>query len=172
VLFGNVIDFSGGEKPFVRGVQQSGSIAAGYSALEIATADGNDVCFVSYLPSGVMKAAGLETDAVQAYARNEGGIVTALYLAGGKSLKCGGALIDRSEPGLAYVEKLPDGQFVVGNPSPTDATVTVMLPAMAGLSAYEMNGDGSRGAATGAVSSGNNVELKLKAGAKVLFGKS
>lgn len=172
VLFGNVIDFSGGAAPRVKDIKQSGGIDAGYGALEIQTATGNDVCFVSYRPAGVVKAAGLETDAVQAYSRMESGAVTALYLAGGKSLKVGDGQIERSEPGLAYVERNAAGQFTVGNPSPADAVVTVTLPALAGLAVHEINADGTPGAAVEAASTGNRVELKLKAGAKVRFSKS
>ena len=46
-------------------------------------------------------------------------------------LKAAGAAIERSEPGLAYVEKRADGKYTVGNPSPAEATVTVTLPGMA-----------------------------------------
>ena len=171
VLFGSVIDFSGGASASVKEVKQSGSIAEGYGALEIQTAVGNDVCFVSYRPAGVLKAAGIETDAVQAYSRTEAGAVTALYLAGGKSLKSGDSQISRSEPGLAYVEKDASGQFIVGNPSPTDAVVTVTLPALAGLAAHELHPDGTTGASVETGGGGGNIELKLKAGARVRFSK-
>ncbi len=130
------------------------------------------MCFVSYRPAGVIKAAGLETDAVQAYSRTEGGVVTALYLAGGKSLKSGDARIERNAPGLAYLEKSPDGRFVVGNPSPADGVVVVTAPALSGLTAYAVNADGSRGAALNVQAAGGRVELKLKAGEKVQFSKS
>ncbi len=164
VLFGNVIDFSGGEAPLVKDIRQSGGVEAGYGALEIQTTTGSDVCFVSYRPAGIVKAAGLETDAVQAYSRSESGAVTALYLAGGKSLKSGESLIERSEPGLAYVEKDASGQFVVGNPSPTDAVVTVSLPALAGLTAHEIGPDGTPGAVVETGAKGSGIELKLRAG--------
>ncbi len=172
VLFGNVIDFSGGATTLVKDIKQSGGIDAGYGAIEIQTATGNDVCFVSYRPAGIVKAAGLETDAVQAYSRMESGAVTALYLAGGKSLKAGDSQIERSEPGLAYVERDAAGRFTVGNPSPADAVVTVTLPALAGMAVHEINADGTPGAVVEAKSAGSSVELKLKAGAKVRFSKS
>ncbi|PTX95332.1 hypothetical protein DB345_13735 [Spartobacteria bacterium LR76] len=171
-LFGNVIDFSGGETSFVKGIKQSGGIAEGFGVLEIETAAGHDVCFVSYRPAGLVQAAGLETDAVQAYSRREAGAITALYLAGGKSLRIGDARIERSETGLAYIEQLAGGEFVVGNPSPTEAVVTVSFPALAGLTAYEMNADGSRGAAAEVQASGERIGIKLKAGARVQFAKS
>ncbi len=171
VLFGSVIDFSGGASASVKEVKQSGGIAEGYGVLEIQTAAGNDVCFVSYRPAGVLKAAGIETDAVQAYSRTQAGAVTALYLAGGKSLKSGDSQISRSEPGLAYVEKDASGQFIVGNPSPTDAVVTVTLPALAGLAAHELNPDGTAGASVETGGGSGSIELKLKAGARVRFAK-
>ena len=51
-----------------------------------------------------------------------------MYLGGGKMLKAAGATIERNEAGLAYVEKLANGNYVVGNPSTHEATVTVTLP--------------------------------------------
>ncbi len=170
-LFANAIDFSGTGDSSVKGVAQEGGVDAGYGALKVQTAAGSDVCFVSYRP-GNYKVAEIETDAVQAFARKEGSAVCALYLAGGKSLKAGDAVIQRSEPGLAYVEKDMEGNYVIGNPSPTDATVNVTLPALGGLSAYELASDGKRGAAVPATVSGGKVSLPLKAGQKVLFAHS
>jgi hypothetical protein len=61
---------------------------------------------------------------------------------------------------------------VIGNPSPTDATVTVTLPALNGLVAFELAADGKRGSAVSAATSGGKVTLPLKAGQKVLFARS
>ena len=41
----------------------------------------------------------------------------------------GGASIERGEPGLAYVERLESGAYVVGNPSTSAATIKVKLGA-------------------------------------------
>jgi hypothetical protein len=98
--------------------------------LQVSTAQGTDLCFTAYRP-GNYKAAGLQTDALQALVLREGPAVRTLYLGGGKTLKAAGAAIERSEPGLAYVEKRANGTYVVGNPSPTEAMVTVTLPALA-----------------------------------------
>jgi hypothetical protein len=70
--------------------------------------------------------------------------VEALYLAGGKSLSAGEASITRSEPGLAYVEKTLDGSYIIANPSPTEATVTVTLTSLSGLTAFTLSGAGQR----------------------------
>lgn len=170
-LFANAIDFSGTGDSFVKAVQQEGGVDAGYGALKVQTAAGSDVCFVSYRP-GNYKAAEIETDAVQAFVRKEGAAVCALYLAGGQSLKAGDASIQRSEPGLAYVEKDAEGNYIVGNPSATDATLSVTLPALDGFSAFELTGDGKRGPSVPATVSGGRVSLPLKAGKKVLFAHS
>jgi len=95
--------------------------------LEVQTVKGTDVCFAAYR-AGMYKVGGLETDAVQAFVQMDGSKVQAMYLAGGQTLKAAGATIERSEPGLAYVERLADGTYMVGNPSPSSATVTVTLP--------------------------------------------
>ncbi len=84
-------------------------------------------------------------DALQAFARSEGNAVTALYLGGGTRAKVGEAFLARSEPGLAFVEKTPGGTYVVGNPSPSDGTVTVDVPGLAGLKSYQLDAQGKRG---------------------------
>jgi hypothetical protein len=127
-LFGNALDISGDN--YLKAATQEGSLDAGYGLLKLQTAKGTDLCFAAYR-AGTYQAGGLETDAMQAMVMMDGQNVQALYLGGGTSLKVAGAIIARSEPGLAYVEKLANGTYCVGNPSPTDATVTVTLPGMA-----------------------------------------
>ncbi len=73
----------------------------------------------------------------------DGEVVRAMYLGGGKSLKSGAASIERSEPGLAYVEKTANG-YVLSNPSPTAGIVTVTLPGLAGLKAFKLDDQGRR----------------------------
>jgi hypothetical protein len=126
-LYGNVMDLSGQAGGYVKSVAQEGGLEAGYGLLKVETVNGTDLCFATYRP-GTYKAGGLETDAQQAMVVMAGQKVRALYLGGGKTLQVAGVSISRSEPGLAYVEKLENGTFVVGNPSPSDATVTVVLP--------------------------------------------
>ena len=95
-----------------------------------------------------------------------------LYLAGGKSLKVGDASITRSDIGLAYVEKTKDGNYIVGNPSPTPATVSVTLTALAGLKAYSLDAKDQKGAAAELKTANKTVTLQLAPGAKVQFTKS
>jgi hypothetical protein len=123
-LYGNALDYADGKEGYVRSVSQEGGLAVGYGLLTVETAKGTDLCFVAYRP-GTYKAGGLETDAVQAMVTMDGQTVRSLYLGGGTVLKAAGATLERSGPGLAYLERLVDGTYVAGNPSPTDATVTV-----------------------------------------------
>jgi hypothetical protein len=127
-VYGHALDISGSKEGYVKAVSQEGGLEAGYALLKVETVQGADLCFASYR-SGALQAAGLEADAQQAMIRTEGNATVAMYLAG-KSVKTAGGSLERSEPGLAYVEKLADGSYAVGNPSPTDATVTVTLPAL------------------------------------------
>jgi hypothetical protein len=94
-----------------------------------------------------------------------------LYLAGGKSLKAGDASITRSDAGLAYVEKTLDGNYIVGNPSPSAASVTVTLPALNGLDAFSLDANGQKSAAASVTRNGSAVSLQLPAGAQVEFAK-
>ncbi len=135
-LFGNAVDISGDKEPYVKSLTQEGSLDAGYGLLKIETAKGADLCFTAFRP-GSYKAGTLETDAVQAMIKMDGAHVSAMYLAGGKSLKLGDAILERSEPGLASVEKLPSGDYVVSNPSPTDATITLTLPGVPGAGPFK-----------------------------------
>jgi hypothetical protein len=134
-VYGNAVDISGEKDGYIKSLSQEGGLDAGYGLLKVNTVNGADLCFVSYHP-GNYKIGKLETDAIQALVQMNGDEPQALYLAGGKSLTIGGASLSRSEPGLAYVEKLPDGSYVVGNPSSTDATVTVQLPGVAGATPF------------------------------------
>jgi hypothetical protein len=141
-IYGNALDFSGSKDGFVKDVAQEGSLDVGYGLLKITTTAGTDLCFAAYRP-GTYKAAGLETDALQAFVQMNGPNAETLYLAGGKSLKAGAASITRSESGLAYVEKVADGKYVVGNPSPSKATVTVNLPGLGGQKSFNLDAGGT-----------------------------
>ncbi len=126
-LYGTAVDLSGQQEGYVKSVAQEGGLSAGYGLLKVETANGTDLCFAAYRP-GTYQAGGLETDAAQAMVVMDGRHVRAMYLGGGKTLQAAGATIQRSEAGLAYVEKLAGGNYVVGNPSADQATVTVTLP--------------------------------------------
>lgn len=170
-LYGNALDFSGSKEGWVKGVVQEGGAEAGFGLLRVTTAEGTDLCFAAYRP-GNYKAAGLETDALQALVVMGGKDVNTLYLAGGTQLKAAGASLARSEPGLAYIEKTPEGGYILGNPSPTDATVTVVLPALSGLDAFVLDDKGGRGPAAAVTKgAGQALGFQLKAGTKVLFSR-
>ena len=129
-LYGNVLDLSGDKQGYLKSVSVEGGLDTGYGLLKLfkaETATGPDLCFAAYRP-GTYKVGDLETDAVQAMVVMDGEKVQALYLAGGKILKVAGGSIERSEPGLAYVERRAGNRYVIGNPSPTPTTVTVALP--------------------------------------------
>ncbi|MGD1000252.1 MAG: heparinase II/III family protein [Candidatus Brocadiia bacterium] len=169
-VYGNAIDISGGKQAYVKGLQQEGSLEAGYGLLKVETAKGTDLCFASYRP-GAYQAGGLETDAQQAFVVMDGHAVKAMYLGGGKMLKAGGAALERSEPGLACIEKADTGAYVLANPSPSDATVTVTFKPLAAMEAFNLDLTGRRsGAATvspGAVA--NSFSLQMKATSRVEF---
>ena len=130
-LYGNAVDLSGQKELYVKSVSQEGSLEAGYGLLKVTTSKGTDLFFASYR-LGTHKAGGMETDAAGAMVPMDGTSIRAMYLGGGTRLAVSGALIERGEPRLAYVEKLPGGSYVVGNPSPTDATAKAALPGTGG----------------------------------------
>jgi hypothetical protein len=170
-IYGNVLDFSNAKTPYVKSVAQEGSLDKGYALLSVTTADGTDLCFAAYRP-GSYTAGGLQTDALQAFAGMKGSSAETLYLAGGTQLSAGGASISRSAPGLAYVEKALDGTYIVGNASPSPATVTVTMPALGGLDAFALDADGKKGAAaTGVTVKGTTVTAQLPASGRVGFFK-
>ncbi|XHR28888.1 MAG: alginate lyase family protein [Chthoniobacteraceae bacterium] len=168
VLFGTVVDFSGDSTGYVKNIVREGSPEAGYGLLRVGTAKGSDLCFAAYRP-GAYRAAGLETNGLQAFVSAEGKEVRALYLAGGTVLRTEGAAIERDQPGLAFVEKTPVGGYVVGNPSPADATVTVTLAPLATLKARVINEKGERGGPAEVTSARGAVSIHLKARSKVEF---
>ena len=134
-----MLDISSGEKPYVTNVTQQAN--RDFALLRITTAKRSmDLAFTAYTPNTYGIPNAFETDALQAFMQTDGAAVSALYLAGGTKLIALGwrASITRSEPGLAFVEKLPDGTYSVGNPSPTKATVTVNLHALGGEKTFTL----------------------------------
>ena len=169
-LYGNVIDISGGKEGYVKGVKQEGGLEAGYGLLKVETAKGTDLCFASYRP-GTHRAGGLETDAQQAFVVTDGQAVKAMYLGGGKVLKAGGAALERSEPGLACIEKAETGAYVLANPSSSDATVTVTFGPLGAMEAFNLGVTGQRSgaAAVGPGAAANSFSVQLKAASAVEF---
>jgi hypothetical protein len=102
--------------------------------------------------------------------RMKGADVLGLYLGGGTTLKVTGGSIGRSASGLAYVEETPDGNYIVGNPSPSDATVTVSLSALNGLKAFTLDNSGKQtGLVTVDASGSGAFAVNLKAASQVEF---
>jgi hypothetical protein len=168
-VYGNVIDISGGKEGYVKSVKQEGGLEAGYGLLKVETANGTDLCFTAYRP-GTYQAGGLETDAQQAFVVMDGRAVKAMYLGGGKLLKAGGAALERSEPGLACIEKAETGAYVLANPSPSDATVKVTFAPLGAMEAFNLDVAGRRsGAATVSPAAANSYSVQLKAVSKVEF---
>ena len=161
VVFANAVDLSNAKDGYIKSATQEGGLDAGYALLKLDTAKGTDLCFAAYKPASY-KAGGLETDAVQAFVRTDGANVKALYLGGGTKLGTGGASIQRSESGLAYVEKTDEGTYLVGNPSSTDATVTVRLPGLANLKGHLLDENGKPGATAPVKATGDTVAVTLK----------
>lgn len=168
-LFASATDLSGGkEAGFIKSVTQEGGLDAGYGLLKIETVKGTDLCLSSFRP-GTYKAAGMETDAMQAMSRVDGANVKALYLGGGTKLKVAGGTIARSASGLAFVEKADKGAYIVGNPSPTDATVTVTLPALKGLKAHVIDDTGKSTGTAEVKETSGAFAVHLKAATRVEF---
>jgi hypothetical protein len=170
VLFGNAADLSGAADGFLKSVAQEGSLDTGYGLLKVTTAKGVDLCFTAFRP-GSYAAGGLNTDALQAFVRMDGTAVQSMYLAGGTKLKTTGGAIQRSVAGLASVEKSANGTYLVANPSPAAATITVTLPALAGLKAYKLDDQGKRtGPATVTPGAAGAFSLQMEPASKVEFG--
>jgi Heparinase II/III-like protein/Alginate lyase len=166
-IFANVLDLS--DAGYVKNVTQEGGIDSGFGLLNIETTDGVDLCFASYR-AGVYKAAGLETDALQAVVETKDKAPEALYLGGGTTLKIADAAIKRSEVGLAYIEKGPSGHYTVGNPSPTGATVTVKLAALKDLEAFNVDEQGRlSGEAEVRSTASGEISVRLKGASKIEF---
>lgn len=168
VLFGNAVEISGTPEPYIKSITQEGGLEKGYGLLKIDTAQGVDICFAAYEQKN-RSINGLNTDAEQAYVSTAGGKVTALYLAGGKTLEAAGSSIRRSEPGLAVAEKLASGEILVSNPSPTQANLTVSLPGIGRMDAYEALPDGKRGRKVEVKRDGDSVSIGFPATASLLF---
>jgi len=92
-----------------------------------------------------------------------------MYLGGGTALKAGQAELGRSQSGLAFIEQAETGAFVVGNPSATEATVTVTGAALTGLRAYELDPAGKRLGEAKARAAGQAVALTMGPASKVEF---
>lgn len=160
-VFGNVIDISGAAEPYVKRIEQQGSLQDGFALLRIQTVRGTDLCFAAF-KAGVHKTDALETDAQQAMVIRDADHVRAAYLGGGTMLKAPGVSITRREPGLAVVERLDDGSYIISNPSPVDASIGVVLPALAGASVPGGTACGPDGSFSVTLKAGDRVQFQPK----------
>src|SRR5690606_17889938 len=112
---------------------------------------------------------GLETDAQQAFVVRDGEAVRAMSLGGGTMLKVGPVSIGRCEPGLAYLEKMDNGAYLVGNPSAVKALVTLSFPVLGEMEGYELDAEGKRGAVLPkeALGGGQAMTIALSAASRV-----
>jgi hypothetical protein len=168
-VYGNVLDVSNAPGGFVRAVAQEGGLEAGFGLLSIETARGTDRCLAAFRP-GTHRAGGIETDAVQAQVRQDGGAVQAMILAGGTRLACAGVVLGRSAPGIASLERLGNGAYLLANPSPSAAVVSVTAPFLAGLQAFVLDGQERRsGAAAVTATAPGALSVSIPAAGRVEF---
>lgn len=168
-IYGNAVDISGAKGGYVKSITQEGGLDAGYGLVKVETIKGTDLCFSSYRP-GLQKAGGLETDAQQAFVLMDGKDVRSMYLGGGKELHVGATILSRSDSGLAYLEKVETGGYILANPSPADATVTVAFPPLTSMEAFNLDANGHRsGQAELTKGDKGDISVPLKAAARVEF---
>ncbi len=165
-VYGNAVDFSGGDDSYVQSVSTSGDLERGYAAMEVRTTRGTDLCFVAYRP-GTYGFADAKTDAQQAFIARDGDAIRTMYLAGGTTLSLGANAIWRSETGLAYIEKSDNGAFVVGNPSNAAATVSVSISGLNPTEVYVIDNAGQRVRSAEIRREEGRLALQMAAGERV-----
>lgn len=169
-IYGNVVEFDYDGKDFVKSVEINGSLDDGYGQLTIKTVDGVDYGFASYRP-GVYDTGKLKTDALQAYVMTDGKQPTALFLGGGAMLSSHGAELTRSAPGLALIEHADSGAYIVSNPSPDAAKLSIKMTALSGLEAWKLDAAGKRDGKANLTKDGPMLVLDLAANERVEFAK-
>jgi len=166
-VYGNVVDISGGA--YAVDAVLEGGLNQGYALLKVRVPSGVDRCFVSYRP-GTHKAGDLETDAQQAMVLTGSSLPWRMYLGGGTFLRDRVTnSLERSEPGLAFIERAETGAVIVGNPSPTEATVTVKVKPPLPEPAYELDAAGKRLGEAKVERADGAVTLKMGPASKVEF---
>ncbi len=167
-IYGNVVDISGNAEPYVKSVTTEGSLDAGYSALKVETVRGTDVCFTAFKP-GTYESAGIKTDAQQALVVMDADNVRGMFIGGGTTLSRGAVSIARSSPGLAYIEKTDLGAYVVGNPSGTEADLTLNFAVLSNMEAFALDLDGRRTGPAKPERANTQLTIKVPAGGRVEF---
>lgn len=173
-VFGNAIDISNAQQPYVKKVTTTGGLAEGYSLLSVETASGTDLCFTGWKPGmHEIKELEFETDAQQAFVLRDGNTVRAMYLGGGTRLSIGEFSLTRwGGPGLALLERTSNGGWIVANPSGKTARIGVQhIAGLEGTEAYSLDAQGRR---TGKVSysrQNNQIDLEIGPASRVEFAK-
>jgi len=154
-IFGSVVDISGKAEPFVRDVALEGSLEKGCALMTVSTSRGKDLAFASYRP-GTYCVGGLETDALQSFVRRESNNPTGLFIGGGKFLRVDGIGLSLDSPGLAALEQVGTGAWVLSNLSLQKAEITLDFPALADHEIHRLDAQGRR---VGAVPKGKTFPL-------------
>ena len=140
-LFGSVIDISGAN--YITGVSEQSltNSGAGFaSLLHIQHGNLSDLAFTSYAPGTYSSSAdGFSTDALQAAIVNDARELQGAFLGGGTTLSTPQVTLVRADVttpgagGMAAIEHMPDGSWLLSNPSPSDAKIqlTLNLPGIA-----------------------------------------
>ena len=144
-IYGAVLDHALTDKPYIKKVETLGSLADGYGALHITTADGIDTAYAAYRPAvKIPSKIGIDTDASQAIIRRKNKAITAAYLGGGTTLKADKLLLTRDTPGLLSLELVENGSYILSNPSPTATVARVAYAPLNKLEAYKIAPNGAR----------------------------
>ena len=164
-LYGNVLDYSLADKPFVKKVEVAGSLEKGFGVMTITTVAGKDLASVSYRP-GTNK----DLTALQTFVRlNTKGEVYAAYLGGGTKLANSGFVMERDNVGLLSFELLPNGSYVFANPSSEATTAQLAFAKLNGLEAYKIDAMGKRLGAQTFQSVKNTLTIPMAAGDRFEF---
>lgn len=163
-VYGSVIDVSAAAEPFVKSTALDGSLEKGRALLSVTTASGEDLCFVAYRP-GNYAVGGLETDALQAFVRREGGRTTGLMLGGGRTLKTADARLSLSAPGIVALEKTDTGAYVLANLSEIPLQVSLDFDPLKATEIYPIDASGRRTGAAVPVT----ASFSLTVGQKIEF---
>lgn len=166
-VYGNVIDVSAAGEPVVKSTTLDGSLEKGRALLTVTTARGEDQCFVAYRP-GNYTVGGLETDALQAFVRREGGRTVGLMLGGGRTLKVADARLALSAPGIVALEQADTGAYVLSNLSEIPLQVSLDFAPLRSTEAWPIDSTGKRIGPAARFS----PTLSLAAGQKIEFAAS
>jgi hypothetical protein len=142
-VYGTLIDVSGAAEPVVKSTSLDGSLEKGRAVLTVTTARGEDQCFVAYRPANY-SVGGLETDALQAFVRREGGRTIGLMLGGGRTLKVADARLALSAPGIAALEQADTGAYVLSNLSEIPLQVSLDFAPLRSTEAWPLDVTGKR----------------------------